>query len=542
MVFGVSNKGNTFRDLAHHYSAYFCGHLHKLIAGLGEKLQSYDPVTRSLELELGDMKEHGLYRVVAVDHDLISFVDLQLPIDRIPARAPTNALGMVYPMENDRIIWPDPIDSAPSVLVTNPKDARYSIPSKEPLWRIRQSTHIRFLVFSSAPHDQLAVNISINDQPHPYAATFSGGNTNMWTVPWNTSLYDNRKTHILTVTVTQPNGQTGTSKTPFRLDTHKTKINGGSGEFIIKSHMSTTLQFIAMSSVLSMLCFLLVPRFYMQRQDAKDILERLLLRIHTIDQITHKTRYARLKKQILIWSFRLLQLPQDQPVVWHATLFYILSLLCLPWFRADFIPSGETSQERYGTFYIWGIVFGKEWVPIADTWMFAAEQIVLDVLVFLFLVTWRGTDAGDLKCRRFESDHRRQLNERAWFKGLEVMYWLWRISEIIALSSFYGGIWPTLVLNTLTFWMLFVGGTLGWGKNGVFTPKKKKRTRLMPLVPGCTACQEDMYTKPPIEKERPATLTQEEEQKLDSLGTSSGSSSTPFDGSPTVKSRKKSKK
>jgi hypothetical protein len=306
--------------------------------------------------------------------------------------------------------------------------------------------------------------------------------------------------------------------------------------------MSTTLQFIAMSSVLSMLCFLLVPRFYMQRQDAKDILERLLLRIHTIDQITHKTRYARLKKQILIWSFRLLQLPQDQPVVWHATLFYILSLLCLPWFRADFIPSGETPQERYGTFYIWGIVFGQEWVPIADTWMFAAEQIVLDVLVFLFLVTWRGTDAGDLKCRRFESDHRRQLNERAWFKGLEVMYWLWRISEIIALSSFYGGIWPTLVLNTLTFWMLFVGGTLGWGKNGVFTPKKKKRTRLMPLVPGCTACQEDVYTKPPIEKERPATLTQEEEQKLDSLGTSSGSSSTPFDGSPTVKSRKKSKK
>lgn len=33
MVFGVSNKGRTFRDLASHYSIYFCGHLHKLIAG-----------------------------------------------------------------------------------------------------------------------------------------------------------------------------------------------------------------------------------------------------------------------------------------------------------------------------------------------------------------------------------------------------------------------------------------------------------------------------------------------------------------------------
>jgi hypothetical protein len=33
MVFGVSKNGKTFRDLASHYSAYFCGHLHKLIAG-----------------------------------------------------------------------------------------------------------------------------------------------------------------------------------------------------------------------------------------------------------------------------------------------------------------------------------------------------------------------------------------------------------------------------------------------------------------------------------------------------------------------------
>lgn len=33
MMFGVSKDGHTFKDLAKHYSIYFCGHLHRLIAG-----------------------------------------------------------------------------------------------------------------------------------------------------------------------------------------------------------------------------------------------------------------------------------------------------------------------------------------------------------------------------------------------------------------------------------------------------------------------------------------------------------------------------
>lgn len=42
MVFGVSKKGKTFRDLASQYSVYFCGHLHKLIAGTIQKENIYD--------------------------------------------------------------------------------------------------------------------------------------------------------------------------------------------------------------------------------------------------------------------------------------------------------------------------------------------------------------------------------------------------------------------------------------------------------------------------------------------------------------------
>lgn len=210
--------------------------------GLGDVLKSYDPVTKSLELELGDLKEHGLYRIVAVDHDLISFVDVQLPLDQIPKRGPVNAQGLVQPMQDDKIIWPHHVEPAPAILVTNPKDARFSIPSKEPLWRIRQSSHIRFLVFSNETTDTLQVEILIDGKLHPHEASFVGDTKNpLWAAAWDPSVFEDRKPHQLTVRVTTADGKVGVSNTVFRVDTHRIKIGGGSGEFIIKSKMSTVV-------------------------------------------------------------------------------------------------------------------------------------------------------------------------------------------------------------------------------------------------------------------------------------------------------------
>lgn len=52
------------------------------------------------------------FRVVALDHDLLSFSDLHF-------------------------------EQWPAVLITNPKDAQYLHPGVEPLGRIHRSTHIR---------------------------------------------------------------------------------------------------------------------------------------------------------------------------------------------------------------------------------------------------------------------------------------------------------------------------------------------------------------------------------------------------------------
>ena len=57
---------------------------------------------------------------MAIDHDLVSFVD--------------TSFGQ----------WP-------VILITNPKDARFNVPKREPIERIKMSSHIRF-VFSLFIH------------------------------------------------------------------------------------------------------------------------------------------------------------------------------------------------------------------------------------------------------------------------------------------------------------------------------------------------------------------------------------------------------
>ncbi|XP_051941502.1 transmembrane protein 62 isoform X2 [Hippocampus zosterae] len=105
------------RELMRSAVAYLCGHLHTL-GGLMPVLHSRHP-HGTLELELGDWMDNRRYRVLAYDHDLLSFSDLRF-------------------------------EKWPAVLITNPKDAQYMHPDLEPLDRMRRSTHIRVLAFSEA--------------------------------------------------------------------------------------------------------------------------------------------------------------------------------------------------------------------------------------------------------------------------------------------------------------------------------------------------------------------------------------------------------
>ncbi|KAJ8289623.1 hypothetical protein GJAV_G00003450 [Gymnothorax javanicus] len=139
------------RELMNSAVAYLCGHLHTL-GGFMPVLHSRHP-QGTLELELGDWMDNRRYRVLAFDHDLLSFSDLAF-------------------------------EKWPAVLITNPKAALYLHPGVEPVGRIRQSTHIRILAFSEAPIT--AVHVGIDGRSLGEARAVGGP---LYVLPWDPSLY-----------------------------------------------------------------------------------------------------------------------------------------------------------------------------------------------------------------------------------------------------------------------------------------------------------------------------------------------------------------
>lgn len=99
----IVTKNNESRTLVNIISscstslAYMCGHFHTL-GGLVHEMYSLHN-EKFLELEVGDFKDNHRYRVAAIDHGLLSFVDVEH-------------------------------DSWPIILITNPKHALFRIPNR----------------------------------------------------------------------------------------------------------------------------------------------------------------------------------------------------------------------------------------------------------------------------------------------------------------------------------------------------------------------------------------------------------------------------
>lgn len=87
---------------------------------------------------------------MAFDHDLFSFVDV--------------TLGK----------WP-------LVLVTNPKNAKFLVPTREPTKRMSNSSHIRMLIFSTVKMKSIELEVDGVMLPTPIATD----NGPLYVSPWN---------------------------------------------------------------------------------------------------------------------------------------------------------------------------------------------------------------------------------------------------------------------------------------------------------------------------------------------------------------------
>ncbi|KAG0234133.1 Transmembrane protein 62 [Actinomortierella wolfii] len=291
-VFGQTSKGESFADLSKSFSVYMCGHLHKLKWGMGDALQSYQP-SHFLELEVGDMKQNGIYRIMAVDHDMISFADINMPLTTIP---PALNPGPLEPIDDEsdsdepnehgrkRPKLGPRLASNPVVLVTNPKDSRYMIPHHEPVGRIAKSTHIRFLAWTdnttstntpgrSRRRPDITAEILIDGKVHPNPVKFVGTRREeqtsekeflpLYVAEWDPSVYNDGKEHELSIKVMDGNGRVGISKSVFRVDGKRSSLNGGVAEWIMWANIAMLLKTLFTTGYLAVVLIMLVlPKLY----------------------------------------------------------------------------------------------------------------------------------------------------------------------------------------------------------------------------------------------------------------------------------------
>ncbi|KAL5103511.1 Transmembrane protein 62 [Taenia crassiceps] len=141
--------------------SYFCGHLHSLM-NVVPNMYTVQP-QGFLELELADWRDGRYFRIVAIDNDLVSFVDVR-------------AHG------NEAEEWP-------ILLITNPKDAAFLLPNKEPTNRIFRSTHIRILAWSKYPITRVSVTVNgeyLGDaKPVALHEASNAANSPLFVLPWD---------------------------------------------------------------------------------------------------------------------------------------------------------------------------------------------------------------------------------------------------------------------------------------------------------------------------------------------------------------------
>ncbi|CAH8445663.1 unnamed protein product [Dicrocoelium dendriticum] len=218
--------------------AYLCGHLHT-IGRLITKMYTLQP-QGFLELELGDWRDGRYYRVVVVDNDLVSFVDVQLS-SRATSFAPE---------------WP-------VFVVTNPKNSNFLLPHKEPVSRITHSTHIRIVAWSNSQITHVSIKIDnrfIGNATHSVANTLNGRRNVLFTLPWNVSEWMDSSSHTIQVSVSDASGNTKTSSHPFVINGDPTWDFSYAANFVLHADHTYNLRVLFYLLVVGLICIFSIPR------------------------------------------------------------------------------------------------------------------------------------------------------------------------------------------------------------------------------------------------------------------------------------------
>ncbi|KAJ3377095.1 Transmembrane protein 62, partial [Entophlyctis sp. JEL0112] len=441
IVAGISSDGRSFSSLAKGVSLWVSGHLHKLIGNL--TMHTYHESTELLELEIGDMKDNAMYRLVAVDHDFIAITDQVLSLATIPAPVLQNITNVASP---PKLSQPrsNMAPRGPLILVTNPRDARYATPSHEPpKGAIASSTHIRILIYSFSKSRKIVnadlVSVWIDGKLLNEKVSFAGNSPMqgwsdvkslnetensipLYVVPWDPSKWDDGRDHVMMVEAVDVDSIIGKATVVFRIDGLRAKSHGmgsGLGGWIVAAKFETLDVMTANGTYSSFRAALSKQLRILNQETIQPIIETSSFNFDSSGDIESNAllplRVARrkdvgellvlhVKRLGILWAIRLFNFA-NTPELFVPFFVYVNYLLVGPWFVGNFVPSAENWRNRVGLFYIYGIWFGNDigWVPILDTWYIALWEHTSFVFPLLLLLAYISPPHPQVSMRRSNS-------------------------------------------------------------------------------------------------------------------------------------------
>ncbi|KAK2706171.1 hypothetical protein QYM36_016266 [Artemia franciscana] len=321
------------RELMNDGMAYLNGHLHTFFM-MVPKMHTLHH-SGLIELELGDWKDHRIYRILAIDNGLFSFVDLR-------------------------------VHDWPAILITNPKDSMYMQPTKEPLWKMAKSTHIRILIFSKSAIRHCQVKI---DDADVGQCLQSDGP--LFVLPWNPQDYS-KGLHKLEVSAMDSDLQTRNETIIFSLDGSREPFPFG-GRFALMSDAVTTLQEqIDMAPGRNMA--FLFGDFNTQAQClfgflfAAWILPLCILRICHYRILGGAFVKPRLSNDFFGRLARNFWIAAATDRIFIFIMLGMVYLLIGPWFV------GELADGLYGVIFLWGTFVGNVYQPGSLSYFYGATH------------------------------------------------------------------------------------------------------------------------------------------------------------------------
>ncbi|PRP81817.1 hypothetical protein PROFUN_10806 [Planoprotostelium fungivorum] len=329
------------------FLAMLCGHVHQR--------NYYDRQNGFWELELADFKMKRMFRLMALDHSIYNFVDVQL-------------------------------DQFPIVMVTNPKDARF-LSDLEPLDRMRKSSHVRVIIITPTPSsitaqafidDVILGNLSYTGEKH------------LWTVPWNPLDYE-EKLHRLRIVTTDSDGNVKEFSSQFSLDGTGARITTTSPILWLGHIYASELLYVISILLLLFILFffLLGPRFwvlyldYSGRRDQWEQKIREMIEFEDAVAADHRNCISPpsglLTWQLEVTVYRYSQIPRSSFTLLTLSIFW---LLVLP---ESFGPLD--GEGNWGTVFLHTIlVNGQVWT----NWESAFVTLVSGLVCFIPAVALSG--------------------------------------------------------------------------------------------------------------------------------------------------------